>query len=732
MKAYQMDLFGASLPEYGIKNKIRLIECFGGIGAQARALEVLQDEGLLTFEHHKLVEWAVPSIIAYNAIHIHDWKDYSQGKSVEELVRLTDGISVNYNEPMTDKQRLKKGEKWLRKVYSAMVATHDLCPDISKTHWDDLGITERERYTYILTYSFPCVTENTWVLSRRGYVKFRDLKIGDEVLTKSNTWHKVVKQFDNGEQDVYLLKGMCNAGIECTKEHKFYVRRKFYNSYKQRSFSEPEMKHARDLENGDYLGIPVIQDEIPYLTSNVKFWELMGMYLGDGWVNNANGALYISGNEAKTRRIQSLCYELGYKYSTYQDNETCWRTHISSPEFKDSALENIGTGSHDKFISMNIINLPIEELEGFFNGYLETDGCIIGTFCQFTTVNERVAYSMSAIINKVFHKPCAMYKIATPNKHIIEGREVNQSDWYQLRFRKFNASNQSAFYEKGYIWFPFRKLDYLRKDHVYNMEIEEDHSYIINGTISANCQDLSAAGASAGFKKGSGTRSGLLWEIERILLECEGRDCLPHVLLMENVKQVMSDSESWSSWDSALRKMGYTNYVKVLNAKDYGIPQNRERCFMVSILGEYAYDFPIPFKRKHNLKDFLDGKVDKKYYLSDEHLRNIAGWKAQQKPIESMEKRKDCAPTLTARGAGEEHSGMVLVKDKPPAGDDILTVGNYGNGHHADGIMPTITTGNHGLGQAIAEKEVSNSIRVGGRGSLDRHQWDMVADEEGD
>lgn len=133
MKAYQMDLFGTSLPEYRIMNKIRLIECFGGIGAQARALEVLQDEGLLTFEHHRLVEWAVPSIIAYNAIHIHDWKDYSQGKSVEELVRLTNGISVDYNKPMTDSQRLKKGEKWLRKVYSAMVATHNLCPDISKT-----------------------------------------------------------------------------------------------------------------------------------------------------------------------------------------------------------------------------------------------------------------------------------------------------------------------------------------------------------------------------------------------------------------------------------------------------------------------------------------------------------------------------------------------------------------------------------------------------------------------
>lgn len=164
---------------------------------------------------------------------------------------------------------------------------------------------------------------------------------------------------------------------------------------------------------------------------------------------------------------------------------------------------------------------------------------------------------------------------------------------------------------------------------------------------------------------------------------------------------------------------------------------------MMSILGDYAYNFPTPFKRKYSLKDFLDTNVDKKYYLSEEHLKSIANWKAQQKPIENMEKRKDLSPTLTARGAGEEHSGMVLIKDKPPEGEEemldaIHTIGNYGNGHHAkdisatDGVMPTITTGNHGLGQAIAEKEVSNSIRVGGRGSLDKHEWDIAAEQNSD
>lgn len=149
MEAFQLDLFGTSLPEFRITNKCRLIECFGGIGSQARAMEVLQEEGLLTFEHHRLVEWAAPSIISYNAIHMHDWKDYSVGKSVDELVELTAGVSVNYNEPMTDEQRRRKGEKWLRRVYSSMIATHDYCPDVSRVHWDNLGITERESNTHI-------------------------------------------------------------------------------------------------------------------------------------------------------------------------------------------------------------------------------------------------------------------------------------------------------------------------------------------------------------------------------------------------------------------------------------------------------------------------------------------------------------------------------------------------------------------------------------------------------
>ena len=119
------------------------------------------------------------------------------------------------------------------------------------------------------------------------------------------------------------------------------------------------------------------------------------------------------------------------------------------------------------------------------------------------------------------------------------------------------------------------------------------------------------------MEKGSGTRSGLLWEVERLLDECNPN--LPQVLLMENVPQVIGKNniKDFQLWRRKLESLGYSNYVQLLNSKDYGIPQNRNRCFMVSILGDYHYEFPRKQKLELRLKDMLEEKVDEKYYLSD-------------------------------------------------------------------------------------------------------------------
>lgn len=120
------------------------------------------------------------------------------------------------------------------------------------------------------------------------------------------------------------------------------------------------------------------------------------------------------------------------------------------------------------------------------------------------------------------------------------------------------------------------------------------------------------------MKKGSNTRSGLLWEVERILLELREKDQLPQVLLMENVPDVIGNKNyaDFMEWYSALEEMGYQSYYKILNAKNYGIPQNRERCFMVSILGKYSYQFPKRKALELRFKDVLEDDVDKKHHLS--------------------------------------------------------------------------------------------------------------------
>ena len=159
-----------------------------------------------------------------------------------------------------------------------------------------------------------------------------------------------------------------------------------------------------------------------------------------------------------------------------------------------------------------------------------------------------------------------------------------------------------------------------------DLEITDTDKYDYILTYSFPCQDLSLAGKRAGMEKDSGTRSGLLWEVERILEECKELGTLPQILLMENVPEVVGTNniEHFKKWREKLEQLGYSNYDQILNAKDYGIPQNRRRCFMVSILGEYNYTFPQEFPLKLKLKDMLEDDVDEKYYLSQKMIKYIS------------------------------------------------------------------------------------------------------------
>lgn len=143
-------------------------------------------------------------------------------------------------------------------------------------------------------------------------------------------------------------------------------------------------------------------------------------------------------------------------------------------------------------------------------------------------------------------------------------------------------------------------------------------------TYSFPCQDISVAGKGAGIKEG--TRSGLLFEVERLLRVASEKGTLPKYLLLENVKNLVSKKfkADFDKWLDFLAELGYTNYWKVLNAKDYGIPQNRERVFCVSIRGEHKpFAFPKPKELTIRLRDMIDEMVEEKFYLKENTIRSI-------------------------------------------------------------------------------------------------------------
>lgn len=231
-------------------------------------------------------------------------------------------------------------------------------------------------------------------------------------------------------------------------------------------------------------------------------------------------------------------------------------------------------------------------------------------------------------------------------------------------------------------------------------------------TYSFPCQDISVAGHGAGIKEG--TRSGLLLEVERLLKVAAEKGTLPKYLLLENVKNLVGKKfkADFDSWLSFLSSLGYTNYWQVLNAKDYGIPQHRERVFCVSIRGEHtAFVFPEKRELTLRLKDMIDEHVDERYYLKESTIRSIVTSKFNSRR-DSIRRPSDYAYCLRARDCYEPQCVQIgeVVGDKWEKMHEMSR-----RVFQPDGLSPTV----HCAGGGNTELKIAEDFVLGG---LQEHQ----------
>lgn len=585
------------------------------------------------------------------------------------VLSLFDGISVGHL--ALERAGLKVDKYYASEISkSAIKITNHNYPETIQLgdvcNWRDWDIDWSS--ISMLIGGSPCFVGDTLVLTRDGYKQIKDVKIGDFVLTHKNTYEKVIDVIAQGKKNIIEMHAMNFDSIKTTLNHKFLVRRR-YRKYNRiivdgekkgqslRLFDEPEWKTIEELMQKDekgnynyknyYVGNAINQNSIipkwggvevnvnQFIKKNIKeldmtdenLWYLAGRYLGDGWLkkgrkgkyrNDINGVVICCNKDEKEDFIKKISKKYSY---TSANERTVIKLHFTSTEL-GAFFSQFGTGAKNKRIPGFVFDMPINLMKALLDGYFESDG----TFekghdtIHITTVSKELAYGIAQCISKVYNRPCATYINKVPNKKIIEGREVNQNNFYTSIFHILKRKQDKAFYEDGYTWYPITDIKDLGvEEDVYDISVENAHSFTANNCIVHNCQNISLSGDKTGLE---GSKSSLFFVYRDILNYLKSIN--PNILfLLENVKgkkEVL---------DTISREMG-VEPVRINS--NLVSAQNRDRYYWTNINGGVISQ---PLDKGIVLNDILRKEDDGTYPLSVTHykafLKSYPNWKISER-----------------------------------------------------------------------------------------------------
>jgi DNA (cytosine-5)-methyltransferase 1 len=437
---------------------------------------------------------------------------------------------------------------------------------------------------------FPCFVAGTLILSRAGFIPIESLSTGDSVLTHTGQWRPITSVMRRSGAGLRRVQGAGVLETFTTDEHPYYARKRGtkWNSERrcnERTFDEPEWVEAKNISptSGHFASQvlpPIEQDD-----RTVAWWWLVGRYLADGWrvdrAGRKNGRVVICCNKQEAEEITDRIIEAGFVASRVDERTVC-KFHITRGDFYEF-LAPFGRLAAGKTLPGFALCLDVEKSVALFDGWISGDGWRNEQKRQWsgTTVSKSLALGMALLSQRAFGVVAGVYAAAMPAKCIIEGRECSQQTQYTVRVCDVN---RSSFVEGNYGWKLLRKSESAGTGDVFNISVEGDESYIANGAIVHNCQDLSVAGRRAGI---DGKRSGLFFNVLDI-----ADDSGAWFLLLENVAgiasataSVMDEEEGELEERAAARVMGeladrgWNAEWITLSASDVGASHGRARWF---------------------------------------------------------------------------------------------------------------------------------------------------------
>ena len=479
----------------------------------------------------------------------------------------------------------------------------------------------------VLCGGTPCFTAGHLVLTEKGYTPIELIRVGDLVVTHLGRLRPVVR-VGSKLAEVGSLTGVgMLEPIRCTPDHPFLSSKWHMQSTRRdgkyarvEHCGEPEWVPAKELAGRQWCQLTTYEQQ-PQTVRSSKFspevaMYVAGMYVGDGWIrkypDQSKKSVLLGINPDKYQKLKSA---IGDTVHTVSQERTTVRVAIHDTEFAEWLEENFAHYSHLKNIPSWVLGHGLRS--EFLRGFLDTDGCRLGNGkISISTTSRQLAYGVSDLLSAEGYVPSVAF-VATPATCVIEGRVVNQRDYYQVRAYPQGISRKSRV-RHGMVLRGVSGYTPSGHERVFNIEVSEDHSYVVQGAVVHNCQAFSVAGLRKSLGDARGNLTLTFVEIANAI-DAKRRDSdqPPAIVVWENVCGVLNTSDNafgcllaglagedealepaGGKWSNAGCVFGPERAVawRVLDAQHFGVPQRRKRVILVACPLERAHPTSILFE----------------------------------------------------------------------------------------------------------------------------------------